>query len=429
MKIINKQKHLMLIIITALLFSLIFSSLIMAERWLKAELINLTKESGGDIPYGQTAITSLTNGPDGKIYGGTSADRPGKESYLFRYNGNGRDIEILGKLSPAITGQQKIWHSLLTGSDGNLYGGTWTDAKKDEKQPSGHLFRYNISSGKVSDLGIVSEGEGIYTMTSNDEKNILYGITVPSCLLFSYDIQKGKIRVIGDIMKTIKDYLSPPKVMKEGKLVVTDVGEERGKGWERSIGGSAWRKRYFPPRAIICDNDGNVWGSRDQGFFFKYDVKEDILFETKIEMPLMIGTEDAIITEISVDALIKDKNGIIYGGTYSDGYLFKLDPKSGKVICMGKPIRQQRIRGLTFGEDGLLYGIGGEDNGISKVFRYNPDNGDMRELGVIHEDGWTIYRMDTIITGADGYIYIGESSRTSHLIKLKEIKYRKVLGA
>jgi len=408
--------------------SLAFAGVGLAERWLAGEVLDLTRESGGDIPYGQSAVTSLTVGPDGNIYGGTSADRPGKEAYLFRYAGG--QVEILGKLSPALPGQQKINHALLAGADGNLYGGTWTEAPgKDQPQPSGHLFRYDIAARKVSDLGIVAEGEGIYVMTPGQDGKILYGVTEPSCLFFSYEIASGKIRVIGDIMATIKDYLNPPKETGEGKLVVTDVGEERGKGWERSIGGSAWRKRYFPPRAIICDREGNIWGSRDQGYFFKYDPRQDRLVNTEVQMPLMIGTEDAIITEISVDALARDSSGMIYGGTYSDGYLFKFNPANGEVICLGKPIRQQRIRALAVGADGMLYGVGGEDSGISKLFRYNPQNGDLRELGVIHERGWTIYRIDTLVSGPDGVLYLGESSRISHLIRIKDIRYISVLGA
>ena len=414
-------------IIAAFLTCVIAVSPAIAERWLAGQLIDLTKESGGDIPYGQTAITALANGSDGLVYGGTSADRPGKECYLFRLKGDA--IEILGKLSPAIPGQQKIWHSLLAASDGNIYGGTWTDAGAGPQQPSGHLFRFESKTASVVDLGTVSEGEGVYAMTSNDAKTILYGVTVPSCLLFSYDVAKGKITILGDIMESLKTYLGAAREEGTGKLIVTDVGEEKGKGWERSIGGSPWRKRYFPPRAIICDNDGNVWGSRDQGFFFKYDVRQNRLMDTPVEMPLMIGTEDAIITEISVDSLTKDNRGMIYGGTTSDGYLFRLDPATGEVICFGKPLRQQRIRALAMSRDGIVYGVGGEDSGISKLFRYNPKNGDMRELGVIHERGWTVYRIDTITIGPDGTLYLGESSRISHLIRIREFKYISVIGA
>lgn len=398
-----------------------------AERWLAGQLLDLTKESGGEIPYGQTAITSLVNGPDGSVYGGTSADRPGKECYLFRLKGD--QVEIVGSLGPAIPGQQKIWHSLQAGADGNIYGGTWTDAKPGDKQPSGHLFRLDCKSAKVTDLGIVSPGEGIYTMTSNDAKDIFYGVTTPSCLLFSYSLSAGKVRVIGDVMETIKSYLGASRDEKTGRLVVTDVGEEKGKGWERSIGGSPWRKRYFPPRAIICDSQGNVWGSRDQGLLFKYDLRQDKLIDTPIEMPLMIGTEDAIITEVSIDSLTKDGSGMIYGGTYSDGYLFRLNPQSGEVICFGKPIREQRIRALALGNDGMVYGVGGEDEAISKLFRYNPKTGDLRELGVIHDRGWTVYRIDTMVIGADGALYLGESSRISHLIRIREFKYISVIGA
>ena len=77
----------------------------------------------------------------------------------------------------------------------------------------------------------------------------------------------------------------------------------------------------------------------------------------------------------------------------------------------------------------MLYGIGGEDNGISKLFRYNRASGDLRELGVIHQRGWTVYRMDTLVIGREGVLYLGESSRISHLIRIGDIKYISVIGA
>jgi len=77
----------------------------------------------------------------------------------------------------------------------------------------------------------------------------------------------------------------------------------------------------------------------------------------------------------------------------------------------------------------MVYGVGGEDDAISKLFRYNPKTGDLRELGVIHERGWTVYKIDTMVIGADGVLYLGESSRISHLIRIKEFKYISVIGA
>ena len=114
--------------LSILSFWIFFTGPALAERFLAGNVLDLTKKSGGEIPYGQTAITSLTPGDDGKVYGATSADRPGKECYLFCSDGT--EVEILGTLSPTLPGQQKVWHSLLTGADGSLYGGTWTDAKR-----------------------------------------------------------------------------------------------------------------------------------------------------------------------------------------------------------------------------------------------------------------------------------------------------------
>jgi hypothetical protein len=443
----NKIKEVIIMKVSVQLFKKIYSVIgicvvlltlaqsIHAQVWLKGKVINLNNK--GIIPNGQSAVTSLTIGGDGLVYGGTSSDKLGKEAYLFRYSGSGDYTEALRPLSPEIPGQQKIWHSLVTGSDGNIYGGTWNggDLYREafgpkenlEDQPSGHLFQYNIKTGAIKDLGIVSNKEGIYVLRSNKTGDILYGITTPGCLLFSYNISNGKLRIIGDVMSSIKSYLNPSD--KEYKFKITDVGESAKPGWEKSIGGAPWQKRYFPPRDIICDDKGNVWGSRDQGYLFKYDVEKDKIIETEIQIPIMIGTEDGNITEISVDALSRDHNGMIYGGTTSDGYLFRFNPNTGEVIGLGKPIRQSRIRSLSFGKDGFLYGIGGENTYISQVFRYNPENGDLRELGVIHERGWTIYNIEVLIVSPNGDLYFGEKSRIGHLIKIEKIEYMPVLGA
>ena len=48
---------------------------------------------------------------------------------------------------------------------------------------------------------------------------------------------------------------------------------------------------------------------------------------------------------------------------------------------------------------------------------------------MIHQRGWTVYRMDAMVIGPDGVLYLGESSRISHLIRIGDIKYISVIGA
>jgi hypothetical protein len=50
-----------------------------------------------------------------------------------------------------------------------------------------------------------------------------------------------------------------------------------------------------------------------------------------------------------VDAWTMAPDGILYGGNAGDGQLFKLDPETGRVTNLGKPVMMPRITGLTFG--------------------------------------------------------------------------------
>ena len=68
------------------------------------------------IPPGESAITSLTIGADGNLYGGTS----GKRANLFVLDPNWGHVFPLGHLP----GEESIHHSLAAGSDSLIYIGT-----------------------------------------------------------------------------------------------------------------------------------------------------------------------------------------------------------------------------------------------------------------------------------------------------------------
>jgi hypothetical protein len=79
-----------------------------------------------------------------------------------------------------------------------------------------------------------------------------------------------------------------------------------------------------------------------------------------------------------------------------------------------------RIRALTAGLDGKIYGIAGERKDICRFFCYDPDVAGYSDMGVINVDRtpyymWMGKQFDSMTTGIDGTIYIGESERKSHL--------------
>jgi hypothetical protein len=90
--------------------------------------------------------------------------------------------------------------------------------------------------------------------------------------------------------------------------------------------------------------------------------------------------------------------------------------KSGQIISLGKPFSQPRIRCLAFGNDGYLYGIAGQN--CCHLFRYDPQSGDLSDLGIFRVKiprSWHAYEFDAAATGPNGIIYFGENDRISHL--------------
>jgi outer membrane protein assembly factor BamB len=341
------------------------------------------------IPEGECRITALALGKNNKVYGATSGER----SHLFVYDPAADGVDIYARvIDLGIIGEQaKACRSLVVAKDGKVYGGTI-----NANGEGGHLFMhdpkeeielsfdsiegwalpilpYPMEPGvQIVDSGLPVPEEGILTLTIDEERGRIYGLTQPSGLFFVYDIREGTT-------------------------------------W---IKGSLGRKNIS--RALICDGEGNVYGSREEGYLFKYDVTADEIINLDIQIPASKGRQYLN----AVDSLVQADDGIIYGGTVADGFLFSFDPASERLINLGKPTRQARIRALTVGYDGRIYGVAGEENGIAHLFYYDPLTGDLTDLGIpraVIPKEWTGLEFDSMVTGSNGEIFMGESDRISHL--------------
>ncbi|HEX9972979.1 MAG TPA: hypothetical protein VGD14_12990 [bacterium] len=360
------------------------------------------------IPPDESAITSLLLGPEGKIYGGTT----GPVCHLFIFSPITNRVEPLGQ----IDGHESIHHALTVGSDGIIYiaaglneitqypisdpvpghGGIvislWNDIEKRyARYEGGHLYRYDpvgednvrIEIGQpcqLNDLGMPVPHDGIYAIVASSSRPEIYGLTYPRGHFFVYNITTGKFLDKGEIYKE-KVYGGPNRSL-------------------RSIS-----------RSLICDALGNVYGSADKEMLFKYDVEQETIVKLRAQIPhIYIAV---------VETFVKDKDCLIYGGT-SEGFLFKFNPQTEEVINLGKPLDQMRIRALTIGLDGRVYGIAGERKDHCHFFCYNPQTGGYTDFGIINVDRtpyyvWMGKQFDAMVTGLDGTIYIGESERKSHL--------------
>ena len=63
--------------------------------------------------------------------------------------------------------------------------------------PGGHVISYDLATGELNDLAILPDGEGILTMTMDQERGQIYAISWPTGNFIHYDAAKDKLRDLG----------------------------------------------------------------------------------------------------------------------------------------------------------------------------------------------------------------------------------------
>ena len=342
------------------------------------------------IPSDESAIRALTVGPDGKIYGAAS----GKRSHLFVLDPEHGYVQPLGFL-PGVT---TVHHALVVSKSGDVYiggsNGVDTQGKGYEGYGGGHVLRYTPHHDEekpirvdapcnVTDLGIPVPGEGVYALAIDRIQDVIYGLSYPNGQLFSYNIASGKFAIHGKVA-------------------------------EHAIPGEKFEKDKNIGRALLVVSE-SVFASGEDGALFQLPAGRLKLEKLGLSAPTVPGRQPYN----RVDAWAEDSQGMIYGGT-SDGYLFRLDLKTMRLDNLGKPLNQYRIRGLVFARNGKLYGVGGDDDEMARLFSYDPSNGAYQMLGMIDVNrrpyySWQAYVIDAMAVGADGTVYLGQSERKSKL--------------
>ncbi len=331
------------------------------------------------IPSGESAIHALAVGPDGLVYGATG----GRRSHLFLLNPLHGYVQPLGFLP----GVSTMYRSLVVARNGEVYIGGG-DA-------GGHLWKYRPHQDdakpirvnaplEVTDLGVPVPGEAVYCLAVDREREFIYGVSYPNGQFFHYSMRAAKFAV-------------------DGKLA------------EHRIPGEKFEQEKNIGRELGLDLDGNVYASGENGALFRFILPTASLQKLDLTAPTALGREPYN----RVDAWTRDADGLLYGGT-SDGYLFRLNPKTLKLENLGKPLNQYRIRGLAFARNGKLYGVGGDSDEMARLFSYDPTRGAYEMLGMIDVNrrpyyAWQAYVIDALAAGADGTIYLGESERRSRL--------------
>lgn len=372
-----------------------------------------------EIPADNSPIAALLAHSSGKVYGATS----GKQSYLFVNDFMTNKVYPLGQIPKA----KGVHHAIVEGKDGLVYIGTglnelelltltrdipygrrtieyqlWDDIKNKYKgYEGGRIYRYDPlvgdddvylpdSTAQVDDLGIAVPGNSIYTMTINEQKDKIYGISYPDAIFFEYDLKTGKFKNHGEWM-TMKSYPGP----------------------ERS-----WRG---VPRSLVCMPDGKVYSSGDNGLMYFFDPSTGKISPTNMRIPGEYWETQNYNGFPVVEQLIAYGDSCVLGST-SDGFIFKAGVKEDKLMVMGKPRVERRVRAMTLGKDQRLYMICGEKDNVCRMFSYSLSDNDegFLDYGVLGVDRSPYYakigyQFDAMCTAEDGTIFIGEGDRRAKL--------------
>ncbi len=331
---------------------------------------------------GALEVVSLAAAETGVIYGGVTG---AKGHLFFEYDpdtGRARDLGHLVRSGTQIVRrdgrkvEQKIHKSLSALPDGRIVGATGQNIVvmdpdyRMEDDEGGHVFVYDPDSGSCSDLAVPVPHEWIINCTVSPDLRYAYGMTYPLNHIFQVDLKSGQARILGEV---------------HGQTTADSACSHE----------------------CICDMDGNLYGSCWRGQIFRYDVGEDRLIETDLSLP---GGD------LRIDSLALERSsGMIYGGTWEGGHLFRLDPDAMTIETIGTPHPGPRLPALKFSREGILFGSAGGGfqykTRSAFLFSYDPSSEELAEIGdiVAQESGIRGQRMHTMAIGRDGRIYLGET--------------------
>jgi hypothetical protein len=358
--------------------------------------VSLENTSLMRLPMYRNSISSLIVLGD-NIIAGTTADK-GLTPFIFSASISKRDMIEIFDLNKVIPGQRAIRTGFTKGKNGTLYAGTIANKTASGRQQSGHLIEVRMASGKinVTDMGTPIDGESIFALTSAADGSMMYGITYPTGIFFSYNIATGAVKKFNETVPSPKDI----STLNEYVLKPDD----------------------YLCKALIETAQGQIIGSFPVNKLFSFNPSSE-KFEV-YEQPLPEVWGRRVLGQ--VECWMKTKRGTIYGGNAGDGQLFELDPVAKKMKNLGKPVMMPRLRGLALGNDGRLYGIAGASPGYVHLFSYSEKTGFvdygnpsfvMKAPGIEQGIEWRAFQLGTIAASEDGkYIVMGEDEALSQLL-------------
>jgi hypothetical protein len=302
----------------------------------------------GEIAWYESAIQALVLGAQRLVYGATG----GWRAHLFSCDGQQvRPLGLIADSEAEVTG-------LVALADGTLVGSVLTKS-------GAALFRYAVD-GAPERMSAALPGQGAVRLCADSQGTVIFGMAAGSGDLFRFDPATEE---------------------------VTCLGRAPGEP---------------PSPALICDNQGNVFGASDWGRLFRLDAKTAKLEQLELYLPHMAYRRFLA----GWSAAVRLEDGTICGGTAGDGMLFLLDPVTLTMLRRGKPTPHEHIQSLALGADGTVWGLSGQRDDICHVFSHDPRTGESADEGAV---GW---KVRTLAVMGEALV-LGEKRTVSRLIIIR----------
>ncbi len=311
------------------------------------------------VPADESWVRALDVSSDGIVYGGTS----GRACHLFvgMYGGVTGIVVDMGVVEGADScaamccGEEKFVACVNGKSGGRII------MRQLQELPFDCIQEWQISRKPYEDLSEVVAGERIVHAVRDDERKIVVGATDGH--LFLVDIDSAKIEIVGEVAGA-------------GRLAVA--------------------------------SGGNIFGFDEADSLWRFDLKKKELVRKAVALPAGNWQGSQLVWGRDV------VGGKLYTAD-GDGNLFSFIEKEGFSEKLGRT-RFAEISCMAVTYDGRVFGFCGE--GISNMFCYNPDSGEVKDLGAavsVLERRRYGYVFGDAVTGRDGQIFFGENDDLGHL--------------
>lgn len=251
---------------------------------------------------------------------------------------------------------------MIQADDGNLYAYTGSP---------GHFLKYDVAQRELTDLGVPAKPASYWLGNAVGPDGKFYVGAYPQACLVRCDPRTGKVENLGRLSEDLKEcYLLFPAISADN-IIYCPVGLHHHELWavdavtgaKKQILPAALTKAQGNPRVWLAAN-GHVYGESDSA---KFRCHPDRIELGKTQppaprKPLLAG--DKIIGSINAAGRLRltdaktrkvtllqtryegaprsifsvscERDGKIYGGTFSPAISFSYDTRSGKLTDLGE---------------------------------------------------------------------------------------------